>query len=473
MKSVWQQILLRLSVLGCGAVIFMFLAAAPTAPESVQNKTSCKATYPAKGKYAAAFYDMIDGGTCWSCPKGYKRTAASVKAKNACVGFKKATYKGKYGCKRKYGGGAFYDPRKGGECWTCPRGYKRTLEAVTSGKACSKGVFGPFSRATRKGKSGCNSGFKDPIDGGTCWSCPRGAKRTVFSVKSNKACEVPTKAQLQGKYLGGKKMSAAGKRKLKNLSQQFSNKNSGIMKELNGLYKLLNGKLAGAFRGKALENAVKTGNYNAVWSKIDQDMKPILRKIRKLERETYTSLRDFTVLSISVSAEGSAFVGGSVEQGILIYFNDINNIKVRGFTEYGATVTTSVGIGVGVSVGIWRASETDCGAGFGVSVSVGIGKIAEVGGTIGINPTFPCSGSWEDAVTLRAIDGFAISVSAGVGVPLSPVNISASFSSQMIWNGKLRRDCQPCGGRGQEACSVTERFPSCNTGLIEKCGVCR
>jgi hypothetical protein len=471
--SLWRRLLFRLPILGGAITVCLFLAASPSVPVQGQGDNSCKTVYPAKSSWQKAFFDLIDGGTCWSCPNGTVRSLASVKAKNACVGFTKATLRGKYGCKRKYSG-SFFDPRKGGECWKCPSGYKRTLTAVTHAKACAKDlVFGPWKKAAYKGKSGCDKGFKDPIDGGTCWTCPSNSKRTVFSVKSNKACEVQKRALNRGKFLGFKTLTPSSKGKIKKASQNFSDSNSGVMVELNNLYKLLNGSLKNVFKNNALANAVENGNYNSIWTQIDEDVKPILKKIRRLQKEQYESIKDFTVLSISASAEGSAFIGGSVEQGILLYFDNPDYVKVRGFTEYGATISTAVGIGVGVSVGIWRASETDCGAGFGVTVSVGVGKIAEVGGTIGINPQFPCSGDWADVITARAIDGIAISVSAGVGVPLSPVNVTASFSSGVIWDGKLNAYCDPCGGLDEEACGLTERFPSCDAGLVERCGVCK
>jgi hypothetical protein len=46
------------------------------------------------------------------------------------------------------GNGAFYDPRNGGECWSCPPGFNRTWDPVTADRACSKSWVGPFSKAT-------------------------------------------------------------------------------------------------------------------------------------------------------------------------------------------------------------------------------------------------------------------------------------------------------------------------------------
>ncbi len=152
---------------------------------------------PKKQCDAPAFTDPRNGGECWSCPTSYVRNASAVTQPDACWKpvselLSAATQTGRTGC----GSGSFGDPRNGGECWACPAGYGRTLEAVTADRACSKTIIGPFSVASFKGKIGtCNgSSFFDPIDGGTCWTCPAQYRRTALSVTSSKACAqtVPT-----------------------------------------------------------------------------------------------------------------------------------------------------------------------------------------------------------------------------------------------------------------------------------------
>lgn len=136
---------------------------------------------------AGSFLDKRNGGECWSCPKGYGRTAASVDAWNACgMVLKKAvsaTFNGR-ACPEE----AFTDPRNGGECWSCPEGFNRTANAVTGKNACVKTIdFLPAQKITALT---CPAGqIFDFIDGGTCWSCPDTYLRTSFSVKSTKACK--------------------------------------------------------------------------------------------------------------------------------------------------------------------------------------------------------------------------------------------------------------------------------------------
>jgi hypothetical protein len=143
---------------------------------------------------AREFFDPRKGGECWSCPKSKpRRTAYKVTSDKACatkevVGEKlgKASFEHKFkGC----GGRSFYDPRKGGQCWSCPKGYTRTAFAVTDAKACAKPRPGALKPATRVSKFGCEAGeFWDPRNGGECWSCSKGLYRTVNPVDGPRAC---------------------------------------------------------------------------------------------------------------------------------------------------------------------------------------------------------------------------------------------------------------------------------------------
>ena len=65
--------------------------------------------------------------------------------------FSVATFHNKTTC----GNGSFFDPRNGGECWSCPGGFGRSAEPVTHDRACQKAILvGPFSKATFQGKVG-------------------------------------------------------------------------------------------------------------------------------------------------------------------------------------------------------------------------------------------------------------------------------------------------------------------------------
>lgn len=194
--------------------LFGFLIPAVTMGHTPAEAAYSKATLHGKssGCPAGSFFDPRNGGECWSCPGGYNRTAYAVTDAKACAypareDLKPAAYHKKAGCHESR---AFFDPRGGGECWRCPGGYNRTAYAVTSDKACSKAT-GFLQESLRKAeylhKSGCASGqFLDPRGGGECWSCPGGHNRTAYAVTDQRACskripEVLARAAYKSKFL--------------------------------------------------------------------------------------------------------------------------------------------------------------------------------------------------------------------------------------------------------------------------------
>jgi hypothetical protein len=184
---------------------------------------------------------------CYTCPSGYNRTASLITASDACAteAHAKTTYVGKRispttykgtnfkpakktldklsrkTCKQQYGSNAFYDPRNGGECWSCPSGYTRTWSPVNNWDACHKPYYNSGdwikavpagyhkSRATyhRKGYfsdglSKCPSGsFLDP--NGSCYSCPSGTNRTAYAVWDSKACKGKCSSMYSGSFEHG------------------------------------------------------------------------------------------------------------------------------------------------------------------------------------------------------------------------------------------------------------------------------
>lgn len=140
-----------------------------------------------------AFFDPIRGGECYSCPEGYRRSAAHIDAGNACyipagerLAPAKRVKRGIVVCDP----GSFYDAWDGGGCWSCPAGYNRTGHHINSAQACSAAVAEQQAHATKQGVAGCKPGeFQDPRNGGECWTCPSATYRTVYPVNEDKACE--------------------------------------------------------------------------------------------------------------------------------------------------------------------------------------------------------------------------------------------------------------------------------------------
>lgn len=169
-----------------------------------------------------AFFDPRQGGECWSCAKGTHRTVFPVNRSKACerrasTSYAKAKSHGKgtgllkTDCKK----GRFFDIGKG-KCYSCPSRYKRSLASVTSRKACVKVNKPAWYKAKYVRKALCPRGtFFDLVDKGSCWQCPAGYKRHITSVKSKDACiSVAWKKQADGLVDLGFKLNATTEKQL-------------------------------------------------------------------------------------------------------------------------------------------------------------------------------------------------------------------------------------------------------------------
>lgn len=202
-RRVRMEVLLTI-LLMLFAVAAISLAANPAAAEQIPGKPLCGGTVNGKlqepcGREPAEYIGKARGEcprgsffdvgtwTCFKCPSGYQRTANNVEEWDACSKdvpdqVLRAKYEGRASCPP----GAFIDPRNGGECWSCPSGFGRTMAAVDAWDACGA-VFRDARRATFRGKA-CDTGFYDPRKGGECWSCPAGSLRTGAAVDQHNAC---------------------------------------------------------------------------------------------------------------------------------------------------------------------------------------------------------------------------------------------------------------------------------------------
>ena len=235
--------------LGCITLLLSLFAATAQAAEYSSAKSLGKPDGKIMGCPSGSFWDPKNGGQCWTCKTG-KRSVFPVDGPKACTveGFTTfAAAKRLEANKSRCPSGSFFDIGKG-SCWTCPSGTKRTVFAVDGGKACEritpkqkrkakyvykvesllkkckKGTFAnagsrscytcpkgwkhdPSKRVktngvcykprkvthkpaseTRDVSLSCKRGFFDPIDNGSCWTCPADHVRQVSSVKDPKAC---------------------------------------------------------------------------------------------------------------------------------------------------------------------------------------------------------------------------------------------------------------------------------------------
>lgn len=156
----------------------------------------CSSKYKATKKHGKAFLHVLNK-TCYSCPKGYKRTVnPNIKSKKACkrkgkTYYKKAKKHGKGKLLKKCPKGQFLHAFNK-TCYSCPRGYKRTVSKISGAKACKKKTKSKHAKATKRGKAGCKKGTYRQGFKNACYSCPKGYKRALAigrsMKKSKKAC---------------------------------------------------------------------------------------------------------------------------------------------------------------------------------------------------------------------------------------------------------------------------------------------
>jgi hypothetical protein len=188
-----------------------------------------------------AFFDAFTyGGSCWTCPAGYTRSATPVTADDACWApvhpvYESATYHAQRAFAWDCPSGTFWDlwntndNENDGGCYSCDSKVVgsetvtmiRNVSPIWQDDACWGSTSTQTSKATLAQLDGCVSNtpgkdvpdgnpFRDPTnyDGdpssssstvtgsnGTCWTCPQFSNRTVFPVWSSNACDTVFKWQ--------------------------------------------------------------------------------------------------------------------------------------------------------------------------------------------------------------------------------------------------------------------------------------
>ena len=163
---------------------------------AVDTPQACSKTVSAQYKSAnrvgahkscprGSFKDLRNGGECWSCPAGFGRTLSAVNEWDACGAFAQPARRAEF-IDRVCPEGSF--PDLNGSCYTCPDGFRRTAAAVTAHNACFRNES--LVPAQQTAALTCKPGEHfDFVDGGTCWSCPDASVRSIYGVKTNQACE--------------------------------------------------------------------------------------------------------------------------------------------------------------------------------------------------------------------------------------------------------------------------------------------
>jgi hypothetical protein len=166
---------------------------------------------------SGSFYDAIFGGSCWSCGDWTRTTDKPVDSDEACAGnvYVKATRLRAQAFAWDCPTDSIWDGYDGGACYTCPDGYKRSAEHIAGDWGCFKN---DKKAAEFKKNLGCSEqtewslGKPKPFPDlglNKCYSCPTLdaqtgdiliTNRSIYAADAANACRIelrwkPTKVK--------------------------------------------------------------------------------------------------------------------------------------------------------------------------------------------------------------------------------------------------------------------------------------
>ena len=364
------------------------------------KKPGCSSKFPKSGKWGKAFFHL-GNLSCYSCPKGYKRTIdPNVKGKRACrkpskVRHARAKYEGKgkkKGLRVKCRRG--FRHRLTRRCYSCPKGYKRSVHNIKSRKACAKRTKARYARAKKRGKPGCKKGYFRHGLFNACYSCPKGYKRSLSLAvdlsKNKKAC---VKVQTIKGYLRNPKFVRTFKPKIRAFKRKYAPliRRALILSKNLSKGKSFKGMAWGSRkkRTRAIRRAFERANGVKIFTPMARNTKD---SSLKGNGDTCTSnsecasnncksfngskicIETNTIKSITVGIplDISAIIGGTFTPIMLAW--DLTggkrgNKKAVPYYAWAWSIGTTLGGDVGVEVGFWvDANNALSGASHGLVV---------------------------------------------------------------------------------------------------------
>ncbi|WP_405229699.1 hypothetical protein [Lentisalinibacter sediminis] len=306
-----------------------------------------------------------------------------------------------WGCKGKQ---LYFTPHNGGECWRCPNGYKRTLTPIHKPKACKERGLGFDKREVSA--TFVRSAYGCPADTfeskGKCYACPEGSNKIAFlgafnpgqSCKTEFYCDAglslqpaPPKALQQvGPPYDRVCGAGAGKDDVMRLSSERREAHQALQ------------IVAGQF---LLELA---GNRDLRRAILDQDGPRAVRII--MQTPGFVRLRDqsrasgFETLTFGGAPEVKAIAGAAQEAGLAMDWDGDYRFYMSTVVSTGA----SVSVGFTGTLGVWNAPAGGIGGyarGASVSFPVGVGDVGY--------------GAWFSYYPL-GFTGLTFSASGGIGI---------------------------------------------------------
>jgi hypothetical protein len=266
-----------------------------------------------------------------------------------------ATNRGRSGFWGCSGSQVYFTPRNGGECWRCPSGYRRTTTAIYKANACEKRGWSTkrVSATFVKSAYGCGAGLFH--QGSSCWSCPAGYEKKPFS--TSPVCQ-PVQRGCDTGYV-------KSPRPFKTLADQFglsrvqyctSIASAAMLPETfktpieqmettvntnNAIHKLVV-DLAGP-KGDAITDALKRKDYVKAFR--------MLKKMQSFREFALTVSDGYQTITLSASSGANVIRGADVEGGLAI---DALNMRAKVFIGQTHALGLEASAGGSLNLGVWK-----------------------------------------------------------------------------------------------------------------------
>jgi hypothetical protein len=431
--------------------------------------TTSKAKYRGKVKKSkpkGAFFDPRKGGEWWKCPSNRpRRTAYAVTDKRACA--TKSLWPNEKLARAKFMGkvtnpkpkGAFFDPRKGGEYWSCPTGYIRNLNPVTHSAACTvapKYVCDGSNMAVRgkcykKGACGarnqrpcliveripsCNRNLAEDFIANKC--IPANVAGCLTLTRSLKVAKGIGKAfDDMGKQianLGKNKKEAKNKKAAKAKQYKSTSQKKGLLDLAQRSikpYTKISAEMdrIGAMVKKGPKRITSFFQNTGYCTMANSDrekriagfgLKPRVgfKKASLFDdlfiRSAHAASGEHFFMTYDLSISGGVGIGGSFGLSFVTDYRGSN----AGYISVGPGIVTNATIGGAFAIGFYPKVSADSFAGWGWSFGAAGGPFKIVSG--GIDFFFD--------EKFKEFQGFAVNVGGGVGLSPVDVNVSASHA---------------------------------------------
>lgn len=348
-------------------------------PAAFKGKPSCGSKYPGTTSLGPAFLHAWNK-TCWSCPKSYNRTVdPNVAGKKACrlpgqTLFKTAK---KHRKNTKIGQGCpsnqFWDIKGGekglGACYSCASGYARSVNSVTSAKACVRKLADKHAAGKKRGTPGCPEGtFRNGLLD-QCYSCPEGYQRSLAVGKDlSKNKQACFKAKVDVGALVNPKFVAWAKEEVVALREEYAPVIAKALVELKKINQPKN-RPGNQFMtpGKIAQTNRKLANGMINWTKNHQkkaglDVRfasaagPSGLPVTPIKKNNYLK-----TISLGWTTDASFGVGGTATSPMVAW--NISDTKKGGKATLYVAMAWSVGITAGMDVapelGFWTDANTE------------------------------------------------------------------------------------------------------------------